>query len=97
MLIFTIIGDISDSVDDLLHQSPKRSPKAMDGCLSKDAPINRSMDLPMNLNAANQGFFALEKCQSADFQGKHFDLPRSRLLRSKEMPNIADVDDDTEY
>lgn len=57
--------------------------------------MNKSMDIPM-LSKETEGFFALSKCQSADFKPK-IDVPRQRLLRSKEMPNIADVDDDTEY
>jgi hypothetical protein len=84
--------DISDSVDDLLHQSPKRTLKTIDA-LSKDAPFNRSMDLPIH-GSNNDGFFALEKCQSVDFHSTKFDLPSARLLRSKEMPNIADIEDD---
>jgi hypothetical protein len=88
--------DISDSVDDLLHQSPtKRIPKAIDA-LNKEAPFNRSMDLPIT-GADKDGFFALEKCQSVDFHTTKFDLPSARLLRSKELANIADIDDDTEY
>jgi len=85
--------EISDSVDDLFHQSPKRTTNPID-YLTKEVPFNRSMDLPI-AGRENDGFFALEKCQSADFPLK-FELPR-KLLRSKEMPNIADVDDDSEY
>jgi hypothetical protein len=88
--------DISDSVDDLLHQSPKRTLKTIDA-LSKDAPFNRSMDLPIGHSSNNDGFFALEKCQSVDFTPTKFDLPTTRLLRSKEMPNIADIEDDEAY
>jgi hypothetical protein len=89
--------DISDSVDDLLHSSPKRTLKTIDA-LSKDAPFNRSMDLPPIHSTNNDGFFALEKCQSVDFTPtKKYDLPTARLQRSKEMPNIADIEDDEAY
>uniref|UniRef100_A0A7E4VC92 Uncharacterized protein n=1 Tax=Panagrellus redivivus TaxID=6233 RepID=A0A7E4VC92_PANRE len=82
--------EISDSVDDLLHQSPKRqNPR------HSSVDFNRSMDLPIHGQDLD-GFFALEKCRSADFWPK-YDLPLSRLSRCKEMPNIADVDDDAEY
>ncbi|KAH7714198.1 hypothetical protein AAVH_18455 [Aphelenchoides avenae] len=80
---------LSDSVDQLLAEySPKRlTPEKRDTmvrCL-----VNRSMD---RLPTIGEGFFALEKCYSADFPPS-FEFPSARLARSKEMPNIADIDE----
>ena len=49
--------------------------------------INRSMDV---LPIVKENFRILEKCCSVDLQKKQIS---TRLARSKEMPNIADVDD----
>jgi hypothetical protein len=51
---------------------------------------NRSMD---RLPTINEGFFALEKCYSADFPPSDYHLPPSRLARSKEYANFADIVD----
>ncbi|CAD5216423.1 unnamed protein product [Bursaphelenchus xylophilus] len=79
----------SDSTESLSHPTSSREPKAESQCSMQKRSVNRSMDV---LPTINEGFYALEKCVSVEFSPKQM-IPPSRLCRSKEMPNIADVDD----
>ncbi|CAD5212127.1 unnamed protein product [Bursaphelenchus okinawaensis] len=78
----------SDSTESLTPTS-SRDPKPDSQCTMQKRSVNRSMDV---LPTINEGFYALEKCVSVEFPPKQM-VPPSRLCRSKEMPNIADVDD----
>jgi len=86
----------SESVDNL-HDEQGSSPNSS-RCGSHEVEnslkysINRSMDvLPI---LAKDNFRLLEKCCSVELSGKSLFPPSRVLKRSKEMPNIADVDSD---
>lgn len=96
-----ILGNYSDSADNLPKTVINKTPKA---AVTQKSPFNRSMDA---IQKQNEGFFTLgklcsaiiyflEKCYSADFPTK-IEMPTSRLMRTKEMPDITDVDDSEEY
>uniref|UniRef100_A0A914DEV3 Uncharacterized protein n=1 Tax=Acrobeloides nanus TaxID=290746 RepID=A0A914DEV3_9BILA len=80
----------SDSADNLTKTSDQKSST---NTSPQKCAFNRSMDA---LQGNKEGFFALAKCYSADFPTK-IEMPTSRLIRTKEMPDITDVDDAEEY